>query len=188
MEKTVQIGNKEVHLSNNIGWAIDYRDQFGQDIIPTLLPMVAAALDLIKGLLEEGRKYGLVICPDSSSNDYKFHEQLEEINLKKKGRANVFNLLTRIQDEVHRFVLSFHHQTSQNRQLTSVLDEIPGVGPARRKALMKYFKDIECMKQAKIEELEMVEGITTAVAHNIYDFFHEKPDSGRHDGKTYDKM
>lgn len=53
MEKTVQIGNKEVRLSNNIGWAIDYRDQFGQDIIPTLLPMVAAALDLIKGLLEE---------------------------------------------------------------------------------------------------------------------------------------
>lgn len=53
MEKTVQIGNKEVRLNNNIGWAIDYRDQFGQDIIPTLLPMVAAALDLIKGLLEE---------------------------------------------------------------------------------------------------------------------------------------
>ena len=53
MEKTVQIGNKEVRLSNNIGWAIDYRDQFGQDISPTLLPMVAAALDLIKGLLEE---------------------------------------------------------------------------------------------------------------------------------------
>lgn len=53
MEKTVQIGNKEVRLINNIGWAIDYRDQFGQDIIPTLLPMVAAALDLIKGLLEE---------------------------------------------------------------------------------------------------------------------------------------
>lgn len=53
MEKTINIGTKEVHLSNNIGWAIDYRDQFGQDIIPTLLPMVAAALDLIKGLLEE---------------------------------------------------------------------------------------------------------------------------------------
>lgn len=53
MEKTIQIGNKDVRLNNNIGWAIDYRDQFGQDIIPTLLPMVAAALDLIKGLLEE---------------------------------------------------------------------------------------------------------------------------------------
>lgn len=53
MEKTINIGNKEVRLNNNIGWTIDYRDQFGQDIIPTLLPMVAAALDLIKGLLEE---------------------------------------------------------------------------------------------------------------------------------------
>ena len=53
MEKTINIGNKEVRLNNNIGWTIDYRDQFGQDIIPTLLPMVAAALDVIKGLLEE---------------------------------------------------------------------------------------------------------------------------------------
>ena len=53
MEKTINIGNKEVRLNNNIGWTIDYRDQFGVDIIPTLLPMVAAALDLIKGLLEE---------------------------------------------------------------------------------------------------------------------------------------
>ena len=52
MEKTIQIGNKEVRLNNNIGWTIDYRDQFGTDIIPTLLPMVAAALDLIKGLLD----------------------------------------------------------------------------------------------------------------------------------------
>jgi len=53
MEKTINIGNKEVRLNNNIGWTIDYRDQFGTDIIPTLLPMVAAALDLIKGLLDE---------------------------------------------------------------------------------------------------------------------------------------
>ena len=53
MEKTINIGNKEVRLNNNIGWTIDYRDQFGVDIIPTLIPMVAAALDLIKGLLDE---------------------------------------------------------------------------------------------------------------------------------------
>lgn len=63
MEKTIQIGNKDVRLNNNIGWTIDYRDQFGQDIIPTLLPMVAAALDLIKGLLEEAE--------DTSSLDWK---------------------------------------------------------------------------------------------------------------------
>lgn len=53
MEKIIQIGNKEVRLNNNIGWAFEYRDQFGQDIIPTILPMVAAALDLTKGILEE---------------------------------------------------------------------------------------------------------------------------------------
>ena len=53
MIKTIQIGEKEVQLNNNIGWTIEYRDQFGQDIIPTLLPMVAAALDIIKGLLED---------------------------------------------------------------------------------------------------------------------------------------
>lgn len=53
MEKIIQIGNKEVRLNNNIGWAFEYRDQFGQDIIPVLLPMVAAALDLVKGILEE---------------------------------------------------------------------------------------------------------------------------------------
>lgn len=63
MEKTIQIGNKDVRLNNNIGWTIDYRDQFGQDIIPTLLPMVAAALDLIKGLLEEAE--------DASNLDWK---------------------------------------------------------------------------------------------------------------------
>lgn len=53
MEKIIQIGNKEVRLNNNIGWAFEYRDQFGQDIIPTILPMVAAVLDLTKGILEE---------------------------------------------------------------------------------------------------------------------------------------
>ena len=63
MEKTIQIGNKDVRLNNNIGWTIDYRDQFGQDIIPTLLPMVAAALNLIKGLLEEAE--------DTSNLDWK---------------------------------------------------------------------------------------------------------------------
>lgn len=53
MEKTIIIGNKDVRLNNNIGWTIDYRDQFGQDIIPSLLPMAAAVLDLVKGILNE---------------------------------------------------------------------------------------------------------------------------------------
>lgn len=53
MEKTILIGNTEVRLGNNIGWTIDYRDQFGQDIIPTIIPAVAAALDIVKGILDD---------------------------------------------------------------------------------------------------------------------------------------
>lgn len=53
MEKTIKIGKKEVRLSNNISWAIIYRDQFGHDIIPTLMPLMAAAFDIISGLIDE---------------------------------------------------------------------------------------------------------------------------------------
>ena len=110
----------------------------------------------------------------------------KEINFPPKSEA--FLLLTRIQDEAHRFAIEYHKMLRSKNQIHSVLDDIKGVGPARRKALMKHFKDIECLKEAGIDELEMVEGITPLVARNIYDFFHEKTDSGRHDGKPYDKM
>lgn len=53
MEKTIMIGEKEVRLSNNIGWAIAYRDQFGRDIVPAITPLVAAALDIVSGLIDE---------------------------------------------------------------------------------------------------------------------------------------
>ena len=53
MEKTIKIGKQEVRLSNNIGWALIYRDQFGQDIIPTLMPLLAGLLDIVGGLLKD---------------------------------------------------------------------------------------------------------------------------------------
>lgn len=56
MEKTIKIGNKDVRLNNNIGWTIAYRDQFGRDIIPSLMPMLASAMDLISGLINETGK------------------------------------------------------------------------------------------------------------------------------------
>lgn len=60
MEKIIQIGNKDVKLSNNISWAIIYRNQFGQDIIPSLMPMVAGALDIVSGMLSESDEEGKV--------------------------------------------------------------------------------------------------------------------------------
>ena len=56
MEKTINIGDKEVRLNNNVGWAMAYRDQFGRDIVPSLMPMLAAAMDVFTGLLNETGK------------------------------------------------------------------------------------------------------------------------------------
>ena len=53
MERTINIGDKSVRLNNNIGWALAYRDQFGRDIVPSLMPMLAGALDIISGLINE---------------------------------------------------------------------------------------------------------------------------------------
>lgn len=56
MEKTIKIGKKSVKLNNNISWAIVYRDQFGRDIIPTLMPLLASVLDVVSGLINETGK------------------------------------------------------------------------------------------------------------------------------------
>ena len=80
--------------------------------------------------------------------------------------------MTRIQDEAHRVAISYHQLLRGNTQIKSMLDDIKGVGPARRKALMRQFKDISRIKEASVEELTSVEGITEVVAQEIYNFFH----------------
>ena len=81
-------------------------------------------------------------------------------------------MITRLQDEAHRFAIEYHKSLRSKGQVHSVLDDIKGVGPARRKALMKHFKDIGKIKDASREELAGVPGITEKVAGEIYDFFH----------------
>ncbi|MBO6143170.1 MAG: excinuclease ABC subunit C, partial [Lachnospira sp.] len=83
-----------------------------------------------------------------------------------------FKLITRIQDEAHRFAITYHRSLRGKAQVHSVLDGIDGIGPARRKALMKHFLDIEKIRTAPVEELMKVDGITEKVAENIYAFFH----------------
>ena len=97
--------------------------------------------------------------------------QNEEILFPPKSEA--FRLITRIQDEAHRFAIEYHRQLRGKASVHSILDEIPGIGPKRRKALMKHFRDIEKIKDASVEELEMVEGIPKNVAEQIYHFFRE---------------
>lgn len=87
-------------------------------------------------------------------------------------RGEGFKLITRVQDEAHRFAIEYHRSLRGQAQIKSVLDEIEGVGPARRKALMKYFMDIDAIKKAEVEELKKADGITQTVAQNIYNYFH----------------
>ena len=87
--------------------------------------------------------------------------------------SEAFRMITRLQDEAHRFAIEYHKSLRSKGQVHSVLDDIKGIGPARRKALMRYFKDIDKIRQASPEELMKAEGITARVADAIFSFFHE---------------
>lgn len=86
--------------------------------------------------------------------------------------SEVFGMITRLQDEAHRFAITYHKLLRGKEQVHSILDDIKGIGPARRKNLMQHFKDIEKIKQAEVSELEEVKGITPQAARSIYEFFH----------------
>ncbi len=84
-----------------------------------------------------------------------------------------FKLITRIQDEVHRFSIEYHKTLRSKAQVQSVLDEIRGVGKERKKLLIKHFKGIEKLKSASLEEISQVPGIPQQVAESIYTYFHK---------------
>lgn len=83
-----------------------------------------------------------------------------------------FKLITRIQDEVHRFAIEYHRLLRSKGQIHSVLDDIEGIGPARRKSLMKYFKSIEAIREASAEELRKAPSMNNQAAEKVYQFFH----------------
>ena len=96
--------------------------------------------------------------------------QNEEIEIDTHSEG--FKLITRIQDEAHRFAIEYHRSLRSKEQVRSVLDEIPGVGPARRKALMKHFENIDAIKEADAALLHTKAGIPLHIAEEIYSFFH----------------
>lgn len=82
-----------------------------------------------------------------------------------------FKLITRIQDEVHRFAIDYHRQLRNQKQIHSILEDIKGVGKVRRKALMAHYGDISKIKEADIEDLKNVEGMDNKSAEAVYNFF-----------------
>ncbi len=93
----------------------------------------------------------------------------EEIPIDRNSEG--FKLITRVQDEAHRFAIEYHRSLRGKTQVKSVLDDIPGVGPSRRKALMRHFKSIEEIKEADVEKLTEVPEIPRHIAEGIYGFF-----------------
>ncbi len=87
--------------------------------------------------------------------------------------SECFKFITRVQDEVHRFAIEYHRSLRTKAQVHSVLDDIPGIGPKRRKALMKHFSTTDELKEASVEAIAEVDGIPENVAKEIYDFFHK---------------
>jgi len=97
------------------------------------------------------------------------------------GRKNPVNfkpgspgllLLMRVRDEAHRFVISYHRRSRRLKTVRSVLDDVPGVGPARRKALLRRFGSVEAVRAASLDDLTDTPGLTAAAARSVYSFFH----------------
>ena len=96
----------------------------------------------------------------------------EEIPIDRDSEG--FKLITRIQDEAHRFAIEFHRSLRSKGQVHSILDDIPGIGPTRRKALMKQFQGPDKMREASLEELKAVPSMNERAAEAVYRFFHEE--------------
>ena len=87
--------------------------------------------------------------------------------------SECFRLITRIQDEAHRFAMTFHRQLRSKGQVHSILDDIPGVGPARRKDLMRSFENIEAIRNATVDDLKELPSMNEKSAQEVYKFFHQ---------------
>lgn len=98
--------------------------------------------------------------------------QNEEIPIDKSSEG--FRLITRIQDEAHRFAIEYHRSLRGKGQIHSVLDDIPGIGPSRRKALMRQFASIEAIREADVETLKNVPSMNAKAAEAVYRFFRDQ--------------
>ena len=100
-----------------------------------------------------------------------------EIPIDKSGEG--FKLITRLQDEAHRFAIEYHRSLRGKNQVHSFLDDIKGIGPARRKALMKAFDSVEDMREASVEALAEIPSMSMDAARAVYEVLHGEPDTVR---------
>lgn len=129
---------------------------------------VNIALQVLKELQLDIPVCGMVKDDFHRTRGLYFHNVEMPIDRDSEG----FKLITRIQDEAHRFAIEFHRSLRSKEQVHSVLDDISGIGPTRRKALMRYFQSIEAIRNATIEQLLEAESMNEKAAQAVYQFFH----------------
>lgn len=130
---------------------------------------VNIALEVLRELQLEIPVCGMV--KDDNHRTRGLYYQNVEIPIDRHSEG--FQLITRIQDEAHRFAIEYHRSLRSKEQVRSVLDDIKGIGPARRKSLMRTFKTIEAIREASVEELEGAPQMNRAAAEAVYTFFRD---------------
>ncbi len=164
------------HGRRDMEWMREKEEKIGGfSVLPDLILMdggkgqVGVAIKVLKKLGLTIPVCGMVKDEHHRTRGIYFNGKEREISL--SGEA--FLLITRIQDEAHRFAIEYHRSRRGKAQVHSVLDEIQGIGPTRRKALMKAFGTREAMEEATVEELAAIPSMNRSVAKQVYAFFHE---------------
>ena len=129
---------------------------------------VNAAKEVLKSLNLYIPIIGLV-KDNNHRTSYIINEKLERLDVRKDSKLFLF--LTRIQEEVHRYAISYHRNIKAKGALSSVLDVVPGIGEVRKKALLKHFGSLKKMKEASVEELSKI--VTEEVAVKLFDYLKE---------------
>lgn len=134
---------------------------------------VNIALEVLKELKLDIPVCGMV--KDDNHRTRGLYYQNVEIPIDRHSEG--FRLITRIQDEAHRFAIEYHRSLRGKDQVHSLLDDIPGIGETRRKALMRHFKSLEAISCAGVEELSKVPGMNRGAAESVYEFFRKEAEA-----------
>jgi excinuclease ABC subunit C len=156
------------------------RQENGFDRLPDLIMMdggkgqVHAALEVLDKL-----GLGIPVCgmvKDDHHRTRGLYYNDEEIPI--DTRSEGFHLMTRIQDEAHRFAIEYHRSLRSKEQVHSILDDIPNVGPARKRVLIRHFENLDEIRAADLETLKKLPGMNQKAAQSIWSFFRSAKGGG----------
>jgi excinuclease ABC subunit C len=138
---------------------------------------LAVGVEVLRSLgISDVALIGVAKGPDRDAGREHFHFPSRDVPMMLEPRDSVLYFVQRLRDEAHRFAIGTHRAKRSKAVGTNPLDEIAGIGPARKRSLLKHFGSAKAVSRASAQDLQAVEGISLAMAQAIYDFFHERRD------------